>query len=399
MVEIGRRQRRGGRAHADAEAAQIVAATNGGISSLTRSGDAGQGPAAKGAEERVEDGVAHGAERAEAHFALGGVDVDVDLLGRQVEEEEHDGLAALRQVRVGLADGGLDDRRGGGAAVHEDVLPGGVAARVGGQPGEAVDADGAGGAVERDEGVERGTAEEVEQAAAQVGGGREPVERIAVARERERHARMRDRVDEEHVADVRELGLVGSQERAARGDVVEQVAHLDHRAGRGAAVAHVAQDAAVDADLGAGVVCGAARPQREAGDRRDGREGFAAESERGDVLDVLDGPDLARGLALGREERVVAPHAAAVVRDGDELAPAGGHRDVDAARPGVERVLEQLLLDGRGPLHDLARGDLVRHVLGEDADRRAGRAGRKAGGVGRHGGSPDGRSGPGRGEY
>ena len=45
-------------------------------------------------------------------------------------------------------------------------------------------------------------------------------------------------------------------------------------------------------------------------------------------------------------------------------------RDVDRRRAGVERVLDQLLDGGRGPLDHLAGGDLVSHGRGKHCDAR-----------------------------
>ena len=73
-------------------------------------------------------------------------------------------------------------------------------------------------------------------------------------------------------------------------------------------------------------------------------------------------------MALEGEQGVVAQHAAAVVGDADEPAAAGFDFDADAGGAGVERVLEELLDDGRGALDHFAGGDLVGDQVGEDAD-------------------------------
>ncbi len=57
--------------------------------------------------------------------------------------------------------------------------------------------------------------------------------------------------------------------------------------------------------------------------------------------------------------RVFGRHAFAVVFDGDELLAAEIHRDGDAARAGVKRVLDQLFDDRCRTLHDLAGGNLI----------------------------------------
>ncbi len=73
-------------------------------------------------------------------------------------------------------------------------------------------------------------------------------------------------------------------------------------------------------------------------------------------------------MALEGEQRVVAHHAAAVVRDADELAAAAFDFDADAGGAGIERVFEQFLDHGRGTVHHFAGGDLVGDLVGEYAD-------------------------------
>ena len=80
------------------------------------------------------------------------------------------------------------------------------------------------------------------------------------------------------------------------------------------------------------------------------------------------GAEFGGGVALEGEQGVVADHAAAVVGDADELAAAGFDLDADAGRAGVERVLQQLLDDRGRPVDDLAGGDLVGDLVGENAD-------------------------------
>ena len=77
-------------------------------------------------------------------------------------------------------------------------------------------------------------------------------------------------------------------------------------------------------------------------------------------------------MPLEREPRVVGVHPAAVVRDREPPDPAPLDLHVDARRPGVEGVLDELLDDRRRPLDDLARGDLVDQDVRENRDPRHG---------------------------
>ena len=61
-------------------------------------------------------------------------------------------------------------------------------------------------------------------------------------------------------------------------------------------------------------------------------------------------------------------HAVAVVGDADELAAAGFDFDADARGAGVERVFEEFFDHGGRAVDDLAGGDLVGDLVGENAD-------------------------------
>ena len=98
--------------------------------------------------------------------------------------------------------------------------------------------------------------------------------------------------------------------------------------------------------------------------RGDARQRLAAEAERRDRAEIVGAADLARRVPLDRQPRVLRLHPLAVVLDADQLLAAELDRDGDAARAGVERVLDQLLDDRGRPLDDLAGGDLVGEVGG-----------------------------------
>ena len=64
-------------------------------------------------------------------------------------------------------------------------------------------------------------------------------------------------------------------------------------------------------------------------------------------------------MALDAELEIGRVHADAVVADPDQIAPARLDGDLDPPRPGVERVLDQLLHRRGGPLDHFAGGDAV----------------------------------------
>ena len=136
-----------------------------------------------------------------------------------------------------------------------------------------------------------------------------------------------------------ELGSGSLQEAPPRGDVEEQRGHLDGRAAgprrgldRGDAPAGDPHPVAV-AVLGG-------RGQLDPGDGGDRGERLAPESEGGDPLQVLEAADLARRVAIERQEGVVALHPGSVVGDGDPTLTAAGQLDPDRRPARVEGVLE-----------------------------------------------------------
>ncbi len=79
--------------------------------------------------------------------------------------------------------------------------------------------------------------------------------------------------------------------------------------------------------------------------------------------------DLAGRVARERQQQLVALDAAAVVAHAAQAHAALFDLDFDAARAGIDAVLDQLLEHGRRALDHLARGDLMDELFGQDADR------------------------------
>ncbi len=68
------------------------------------------------------------------------------------------------------------------------------------------------------------------------------------------------------------------------------------------------------------------------------------------------------------EIEIGARHAGAVIGDADQPPPAAIGQNVDAARAGIERVLDQFLHHARRPFDHLAGGDAVDGRFGKLAD-------------------------------
>ena len=73
-------------------------------------------------------------------------------------------------------------------------------------------------------------------------------------------------------------------------------------------------------------------------------------------------------MAFEGQQRIVAVHPCAVVRDTDQPPPTALNLDPDAGCAGVERILQQLLDHRSRTVHDFARGDLVSHQVREYSD-------------------------------
>ena len=128
-------------------------------------------------------------------------------------------------------------------------------------------------------------------------------------------------------------------------------------------------------------LAGVAGGDREPRHRADRGQRLAAEAERADVEQVVAG-QLRGGVALDREREVGARHAGAVVGDADQPPPAAVGHHLDAARAGVERVLDELLDHARRALDHLAGGDAVDDAFGELADGHCVALGESRGGGG-----------------
>jgi hypothetical protein len=108
--------------------------------------------------------------------------------------------------------------------------------------------------------------------------------------------------------------------------------------------------------------------QGKPADAGDGGERFTAKTHGRDGGEILGLPDLRGRMALQAEQGVIAAHAVAIVRHPDERAPAGTDLDRDAMGVGIEGILDEFLHDRGRALDDLAGGDLVGDVVGEESD-------------------------------
>ena len=73
-------------------------------------------------------------------------------------------------------------------------------------------------------------------------------------------------------------------------------------------------------------------------------------------------------MTLERQPRVFRAHALAVILDPHQPLAAQFDVNLDASRARVYGVFDELFGDRRGTFDDLARGDLIRKVTGEEID-------------------------------
>src|ERR1019366_6948182 len=150
----------------------------------------------------------------------------------------------------------------------------------------------------------------------------------------------------------RRLAALAAEEGGAGRRVVEGVAALDRRA-RGTSRGPILQDLAGPGMQQPGaVLSGGAAGDPEVADGGDAGQRLPPEAEAPDPGEVVDGPELGGGMAGDRQTELVTGDAGAVVGHHDAYQTASLQVDVDARRPGVERVLAELLDGGGGPFDD-----------------------------------------------
>ena len=180
----------------------------------------------------------------------------------------------------------------------------------------------------------------------------------------------RERDALERFVAVRVFGRLGLEKLAPRRGVEVEVAHFDRRAGAERRRHRRGKLGSFGGDRPRVPLARDAARERQARDRSDARERFAAEAETRDALEIGERLDLARRVARECELKLFARDAAPVVAHSKELHAARLEVHRNRARARVEAVLEQLLQRGGRSIDDFARGDLVGEKLGQHLDRR-----------------------------
>ena len=311
------------------------------------------------------------------------MNVHVDHVGRHFKRQQRDRIAAChQQPTVGLTQGVLQSPVADEAAVEKQVLHPVVAAalaRMGHVAGEPHLAVGTG---DRDQAVgqpptyHRGDPLQPSCIAGQL-------KYIAVVvPEREVDLRVGQRQSGEGLVGVTELGLRGPQELSAHWGVEKQAANFDRRADRASARRNARAGAADYLDLGPALAIGRSATQRQPAHLGYRGQCLAAEPERADAEQVVGLRELAGSVTGHGQLELVGRDAVAVVDHADHLHPAGGDRNVDPRRPGVDRILHQLLNHAGRPLDHLTGGDFIDQGLGKTLNIGHGGAVRRDCGLG-----------------
>ena len=309
----------------------------------------------------LNDDVAHFSGPVEAHFLFGGMDIDIHRVGRHAHLHEQRRIAPPHQhIAVGALDGKRNHWRTGGTLIDEHNLPFAVQPAKRWHAGIAADFHRAVAEVQRAQvgGHLRAIqiADAVQQRAC-----RQPVHIGIVRAQDEFHGWIRQRLVDERLPDVCELGGRRAQKLAARRHIKKQIAHGDVRARRHAGIAHLLNAPAEYQNLRAGGRACAVGKQRELRHGGNRGEGLAAEAHRGDVIQILQRAQLAGGMALQRQKGIIAVHARAIIAHADKTATAIHHIHLDAPRAGIQRVFYQLLEHGCRTFDHFTCGDLVDH--------------------------------------
>jgi hypothetical protein len=304
----------------------------------------------------------------EAHLSLRGMDVDVDLVGRELEEQVDERRPGSRgDLAVGFHHRVVQDTVFHRPSVDEEVEParGASGFRRRGQPG--LDRKASDLLLENDGALDPALLELIKTLAPRSHRGSLEHRALSVL-EPEPHVGIGGGEARDRCGDVGGLGHVGAKKLAPRGNVEEQPFHLHDRPRRNADGRFANEVAPLERDFVADVGFVLPGLEDEARHRCDGGKGLAAKTERGDVREVAGVEELARRMPREREPRVLGRHADAVVGDADAVLPAPLDRDRDRPGSGIERVLDELLYDRSRPLHHFTRGDLVREGVGHQAN-------------------------------
>ena len=318
------------------------------------------------------DQLPHVLRTAETNLQLGRVHVDIDRIGRNLDENgARRVFPRLEKIAVGVHDGLRQHHVPDVAAVDiEEHAPRRGAGEIG-LGHEPRKAHSRAGPLDGHQVIAQVAAEQQDDPVAEDLRPRHLEQRPLPRRDLRPHAPVGQQHADDDVEAVALLRGVLPQERPAHGQRIEDAAHGDRRS-LGAADGFDGQDFAVlHHDARPLHIAAPPRGHFHARDRRDARQRLAPEPEGPDAVEILHGQDFACRVPLEGYGDILRTDAGTVVGDPDRLLAAAPQVDRDVRGARVDGVLQQLLHDGRGPLDDLAGGDLRCNLLGKHGDPSA----------------------------
>jgi len=259
----------------------------------------------------------------EANLPLRGVHVDVHPVRGHGEVEERRRVAAAREpVAVRLEDRVTQQTIPHRPAVDKQVETRGIASVRIGAGDEPPDPERALAVLGRHERLGFAIGEHGCDAVQGVFDGRPVDRRPVVTLDVEVDPRQRERGPRHPVGDVPPLGGRRLEELAACGNSREQLRDLDARSFRPSHASVAEQPPLLDEKLDALARAARTGAQPQARDRGDCRQGLSAKAEAPDPVQILEAAQLAGGVALERQARILDGHPEPIVGHGHQGRPA-----------------------------------------------------------------------------
>ena len=163
----------------------------------------------------------------------------------------------------------------------------------------------------------------------------------------------------ERLRNMAHLGLRGFHELPANRSIEKQVAYLKRRSDRTAARNGIGDLTTVDLQFHARVGVGDSTAQHKVTNFGDRSQRLPTKPQRGDTEKIVRVVDLARGVTVDRQSHLIGRNPTTVVGNPDQIRPPLFDVDIDARRPGINRVLHQFFDHTGRALNHLTGGDLI----------------------------------------
>ena len=173
---------------------------------------------------------------------------------------------------------------------------------------------------------------------------------------------------DDHFLDVVGLGRRGTEEFPPCRSIVKEITHQHGRADCSRRRSRAEKLAALDFDADTFDSIGGTGGHGETADRSDRRQSLSAETKCCDMVDLLFGEKFACAVRFQTEQGIIGIHAAAVIADADQAAARPFDFDADAFCSGINGVFHQFFYYGSGAFNDFACGDTVAQLLRHDSD-------------------------------